>query len=1021
MAEQGRPSAPELNLRPQLEPAPIVNVVGVAPVNRQGSGSNLINIAESLSSFSGIAQQYANSAKPIQDKQDTYGAGALSGKSYAELHDYFKANPGLLSKEKYAMLYAGKSAANFGTQIQSGELTADWDGKEPLDQFLARKQGEAVAELPNDPMIRAFFNQNANPYIEQYIQGHNKVLAENKVTSDIDALKANADNAVAQAKVDTGATNAAAGTATRLPVLTGTQAGRQPLQMKGVNGVLLDRFEQVQGVFGKQIPIVSGYRDAATNAKAGGANHSQHMDGNAIDLDVSGLDFAERRRLIEIASGMGFTGIGVYHNSIHLDMRKGGNVMWGPSHHKDSIPAWAVMSGAKHMGGGFKKLPHSVAASSVAVDGIFEAVTSQPTYAQLTPTQQNALWFDYASKFEVKTEDDLKIVEGILNHRQANGVPSVSETSDYGEKSRALMEQKKAEFQKANTGAQTPIITKVNEAIETGQGVTEIRKIREASGENYFPPSFWQDAEVKAAAKEVEVSQKKGAAYANAAKIDEIDLENAKNYMGGQGFSDLNDQEVPDPNNPGKTVTYTAKDQREKVRNNMLKMIDKTVADNHLPEEARWGMTAAYLGKANDVNPAWVAALKATPTSFNPADAAGGVSPQMVMNAKLHDYLKNSGNALFLDKHMEGDGTKTFWSMYDSFRGQGQDEQAALFSTYKVMNDKGTLAAAHEEVNFAKGSYFKSGISFADSELEGSPIASARVTDMAEALAATGHKGSDALEMAVKMFKDTHVFVKGAWVSKNLKGLPDNFVDNVTEYVDHYITQYGAKANPPITDTEDVMIAPDASGTRFYLFQKSTGLPLMGKDVKGGVSRHGVLAVTMDTLRGYDKLKNDQASIVQDKQRSDMADAIAEAGGPDAPTKTVGGGRMRPIKVPLTLQEIVDKNNKDAADAAAYKVQRSERLDDNNLKAKAEKIKQLSDDQFNVYLDKAISADRPYFHKEDRIIALELVRRKNLKDPPKAAYEAAKARWPTLNGSELIIKLYKNGFWNEDGTYKKDK
>ncbi|CAB5155801.1 Peptidase M15A, C-terminal [uncultured Caudovirales phage] len=1020
MAEQGRVSAPELNLRPQLEVAPIVNVQGVAPVNRAGAGSNLINIAESLSGLSGAFQQFANTAKPMQAKQDAYGAGALSGKSYAELHDYFKANPGLLSKEKYAMMYAGKSAANFGTQLQSGELTADWDGKEPMDQFLAKKQQSFVDELPDDPMIRAFFNENANPYTTQYIQGHNKVLAENKITSDVDALTANANNAVAAAKASTNATNSAAGVATRLPIVTGTQAGRQPLNMKGVNGILVDRFEQVQGVFGKQIPIVSGYRDPATNAKAGGAKHSQHMDGNALDLDVSSMDFAERRKLIEIASGMGFTGIGVYHNSIHLDMRKGGPAMWGPSHHKDSIPAWAVMSGAKHMGGGFKQLPHSVAASAVAVDGIFEAVTSQPTYAQLQPNQQNALWFDFASKFEVKSEDDLKIVEGILNHRQANGVPSVSETSDYGEKSRMLLEQKKEEYRKGNTEAQTPIIMAVNEAITTGQGVTAIAELEGKSG-NLFSPSYWQEAKVKAQEKQLEVSQKQGAAVAHATKIDEIDLENAKNYTVGQGFSDLNDQEVPDPNSPGKTVTYTAKDQREKARNNILKMIDKTVADNHLPEEARWGMVATYLGKANDTNPAWAAALKATPQSFNPAEAAGGVSPQMEQNAKLYDYLKDSGNYLFLDKHMEGDGTKTFWSMYDSFRGQGQDEKTALFSTYKVMNDKGALAAAHEEVNFAKGAYFKSGISFADSELEGSPLASARVTDMAEALAATGKKGSDALELATKMFKDTHVFAKGAWVPKNMKGLPDNFVDNVTEYVDHYITQYGAKANPPVTDTEDVMIAPDASGTRFYLFQKSTGLPLMAKDAKGGVSRKGVLAVTMDTLRGYDKLKNDRAAIATENTNAAMADAIAQADGtPDAPTKTVGGGRAAPQEVPMTPQEIMDQDKKNAADLNAFKIDKAERLDPNAITIKTEKIKQLRDDEFDQYLSRALEPGK-YFHKEEQVIAMELVRRRHLKDPPKDVWNAAKDRWPMLNGSQLIIKLYQNGAWNEDGTYKKDK
>jgi hypothetical protein len=677
---------------------------------------------------------------------------------------------------------------------------------------------------------------------------------------------------------------------------------------------------------------------------------------------------------------MGFTGLGFGENSLHIDMRKG-KATWGygPG---GTLPAWAQSTAMKHKAGAIKAAPYSANASAVAVDGIFEAVTSHATYGQLTDTQKNALWFDYASKYEVKTEDDLRIVEGILNHRQANGVPPVSETADYGEKSRALIEQKRTEFQKANTGAQTPIIMKVNEAIDAGLGVTEIRKIREQSGENYFTPSWWQDVELKAAAKEVEVKQKRSAANANAAEIDKIRTENIQLYTVGQAFGDLVDRQVPDPNNPGKTVTYSAKDQKEDARNAVLQIIDKTVADNKLPEEARWGMVAAYLGKSNDTHPAWVSALKATPKSFNAATAAEGVSPQMVQNAKLYDYLKGSGNYLFLDAHMEGDGTKTFWSMYDSFRGQGQNEKEALFSTYKVMNDKGVMAEASSEVNFAKSEYFKNRTSFADSELEGSTVASAKVTDMAEALAATGHSGSDALKQAIDMYKETHVFAKGAWVPKNLKGLPENFVDNVTEYVDSYITQYGAKANPPITDAEDVIIAPDASGTRFYLFQKSTGLPLMGKAAKGGVSKSGVLAVTMDTLRGYDKLKNDRASIEGDTNRAAMADAIAQADGTanapvtvNTPSPVAQARGAVETSRPATPQEIIQKDKKSIADGVETDINLSERKDPNNLKVKAGKLKDLTDDQLRGYIDRGSAKPDRYLPEEWNLIKSEAKRR----------------------------------------------
>lgn len=127
----------------------------------------------------------------------------------------------------------------------------------------------------------------------------------------------------------------------RIPISTGTQPGRQPLQLEGVKESLINNWELVQGDFGRAVPIVSGKRDVATNAKAGGAKQSQHLDGNAIDVDTSGMSREERIRLIKAAAARGFTGIGVYENSLHFDMRAGGPAMWGPSHGAESVPEWA--------------------------------------------------------------------------------------------------------------------------------------------------------------------------------------------------------------------------------------------------------------------------------------------------------------------------------------------------------------------------------------------------------------------------------------------------------------------------------------------------------------------------------------------------------------------------------------------------------------------------------------------------------------------------------------------------------
>jgi hypothetical protein len=143
----------------------------------------------------------------------------------------------------------------------------------------------------------------------------------------------------------------------RLPVVV---APGSSANLGDADPVSLSRYEQVQEAFGKQVPVISAARGDAHNDAVGGASNSQHLAKNgatALDLDVSGLSKDERLRLIETASAMGFTGIGVYANSIHLDMRQSGRAAWGPSHGNESIPAWARETMDRHTGGRIAQVP----------------------------------------------------------------------------------------------------------------------------------------------------------------------------------------------------------------------------------------------------------------------------------------------------------------------------------------------------------------------------------------------------------------------------------------------------------------------------------------------------------------------------------------------------------------------------------------------------------------------------------------------------------------------------------------
>lgn len=98
------------------------------------------------------------------------------------------------------------------------------------------------------------------------------------------------------------------------------------------HGVDMDGISDgARGVFGAlaklNIPgleVVSGYRDPARNARAGGAKGSQHIQGNAIDINIEKLSDEDRARVIETAYKAGARGIGIYPGgrSLHFDVRE---------------------------------------------------------------------------------------------------------------------------------------------------------------------------------------------------------------------------------------------------------------------------------------------------------------------------------------------------------------------------------------------------------------------------------------------------------------------------------------------------------------------------------------------------------------------------------------------------------------------------------------------------------------------------------------------------------------------------
>ena len=100
-----------------------------------------------------------------------------------------------------------------------------------------------------------------------------------------------------------------------------------PPQLVAAATELLQNLQVLRDSCGKSIKIISGYRSPERNKEVGGATMSQHMFGNAADIQISGLRPQEMADLVEklIKEGkMKQGGLGVYPREggwIHYDTR----------------------------------------------------------------------------------------------------------------------------------------------------------------------------------------------------------------------------------------------------------------------------------------------------------------------------------------------------------------------------------------------------------------------------------------------------------------------------------------------------------------------------------------------------------------------------------------------------------------------------------------------------------------------------------------------------------------------------
>ncbi|MHA6684510.1 D-Ala-D-Ala carboxypeptidase family metallohydrolase [Mesorhizobium sp. A556] len=140
----------------------------------------------------------------------------------------------------------------------------------------------------------------------------------------------------------------------------------------------IDRVADAISAVNPGLGINSGYRSPSRNAAAGGAKHSQHMLGNALDVDISGLNDTQKATALNAALEAGAKGIGLYSsgNVMHVDAR-------------ENPAVWGMMPGASYKG-----MPVSMAPgwAQPGLQDMFDAgqFDVTPRNTPPTPTQRPA-------------------------------------------------------------------------------------------------------------------------------------------------------------------------------------------------------------------------------------------------------------------------------------------------------------------------------------------------------------------------------------------------------------------------------------------------------------------------------------------------------------------------------------------------------------------------------------------------------------------------------------------------------
>lgn len=88
----------------------------------------------------------------------------------------------------------------------------------------------------------------------------------------------------------------------------------------GLTAVCQQRLIYAEALYGSPIFVTSAYRSEEHNKAVGGARHSFHLKGQAVDIRMPNSS-AQLAKLVWALTVAEFGGIGVYKDHVHADTR----------------------------------------------------------------------------------------------------------------------------------------------------------------------------------------------------------------------------------------------------------------------------------------------------------------------------------------------------------------------------------------------------------------------------------------------------------------------------------------------------------------------------------------------------------------------------------------------------------------------------------------------------------------------------------------------------------------------------